>query len=203
MRCVIDLCEGEVIARGWCNMHYRRWRRTGETGPARTQPDPSDYYVDRDTRRIPCRDRFGAIRLWVLVDVQDFEHLNSYLWHYGSRYVRRRVVVDGRVRLQKLHNEVFGLPFDSGFEVDHIDRDPLNNRRSNLRILELGMNQQNATKAKGKTSQYRGVSLSNGSWLAMVTHDGRQHYGGRHATEVDAAHAAAELRLRILPVSTE
>lgn len=29
MTCAIDTCTGDVVARGWCEAHYRRWRRHG------------------------------------------------------------------------------------------------------------------------------------------------------------------------------
>lgn len=28
--CSIEGCESPALARGWCDMHYRRWRRTGD-----------------------------------------------------------------------------------------------------------------------------------------------------------------------------
>lgn len=30
VRCVIEGCEGSVVARGWCEAHYDRWRRYGD-----------------------------------------------------------------------------------------------------------------------------------------------------------------------------
>lgn len=185
-------------------MHYRRWRRTGETGPARQELADADYYVDAETRRIPCRDRFGMVRAWALVDVGDFDRLMERRWHYGARYVRSGVGPSRNNRtLLRLQNEVFGLPPGSGMEVDHIDRDPLNNRRANLRILQKGLNQQNASKAKGKSSRFRGVSLSNGYWVAGVTSNGVFHYGGRFKDEEEAGRAAAALRRQYLPLATD
>lgn len=32
--CTIDGCERQHAARGYCNMHWRRWRNTGNAGPA-------------------------------------------------------------------------------------------------------------------------------------------------------------------------
>lgn len=31
--CSIEGCERDVFGRGWCTMHYNRWRRDGDTGP--------------------------------------------------------------------------------------------------------------------------------------------------------------------------
>lgn len=32
--CKIEGCDGPVKTRGWCQAHYARWLRTGDTGPA-------------------------------------------------------------------------------------------------------------------------------------------------------------------------
>jgi hypothetical protein len=32
--CAIEGCEKKTVARGWCGMHWQRWRRNGEPGEA-------------------------------------------------------------------------------------------------------------------------------------------------------------------------
>jgi hypothetical protein len=34
--CSIDGCERDYLARGWCRLHYSRWRNHGSTDPLRT-----------------------------------------------------------------------------------------------------------------------------------------------------------------------
>ncbi len=35
--CSVDECDRPVVARGWCTLHYSRWRRTGKPGAAAPQ----------------------------------------------------------------------------------------------------------------------------------------------------------------------
>ena len=45
MECKIKNCDRKHIARGWCTMHYIRWRRTGEPGEANPRKKPNGTYA--------------------------------------------------------------------------------------------------------------------------------------------------------------
>ena len=40
-RCSIEGCDGPVFARGWCNRHYKTWRRNGD--PTLVIPHPAKF----------------------------------------------------------------------------------------------------------------------------------------------------------------
>lgn len=48
MECDVDGCTRTVIARGWCNLHYQRWHRSGNPGAANLMrlPDHAPCSVD-------------------------------------------------------------------------------------------------------------------------------------------------------------
>jgi AP2 domain len=74
-------------------------------------------------------------------------------------------------------------------QIDHINHDGLDNRRSNLRICHARHNRRNQRKTRG-TSKYKGVSLYRGNkWRAKIKLNGKQHHLGHFDSEDDAARA--------------
>jgi hypothetical protein len=86
-------------------------------------------------------------------------------------------------------------------EVDHINHNGLDNRRSNLRLATPSQNNANQRPRQDArlTSKYKGVyyDKSRGRWAATIHVDGRTRGLGRYDTEDAAAaaydHAAAEV----------
>lgn len=87
------------------------------------------------------------------VDNDDFDSINSELWLCTPLgYALRRVGGKG----VWMHRVITNCPI--GLEVDHINGDKLDNRKSNLRICTKKENQGNRWKSKhAKTSIYKGV----------------------------------------------
>jgi hypothetical protein len=104
-----------------------------------------------------------------------------------------------------MHREVLGLAADDSRVVDHVNRDRLDNRRSNLRLLSAAENAQNQGPARGSTSRFRGVHwcASRRKWVARVKIDGRHRNLGRFDDELEAARVAAAYRAEHMPFSAE
>jgi len=126
-----------------------------------------------------------------IVDDEDFEkfgHLKWYadVYHPGKVYARRKSL-DGT--MVHLHREVMGVGGDG--LVDHINRNPLDNRRENLRVATFSQNATNATRAPGK-SLFRGVTAyrcKGFPFRAQIRVNGKFHHLGGFASAEDAAHA--------------
>jgi hypothetical protein len=69
---------------------------------------------------------------------------------------------------QYLHQIVMGK--NKGFVIDHIDRNKLNNRRSNLRFITQRQNCLNSSLNKNNTSGYKGIIFDKRikKWCARI-----------------------------------
>jgi hypothetical protein len=80
-----------------------------------------------------------------------------------------------------------------GYVVDHIDGDPLNNRRDNMRIVTSSENSWNQKISKANKSGYKGVCFAarEGRWRAQIRKNKRQYMLGYFKDPADAAAAYA------------
>ena len=105
------------------------------------------------------------------------------------------------VNIHRLVAQAFLEPDDTRPNVDHIDRDKLNNAVSNLRWCTQSENCLNRQPRSGPTSIYKGVSFikTSGKWKAFLRVQGKTHFLGYHSTEVEAARAYNKAAYELLP----
>lgn len=114
-------------------------------------------------------------------------------WHYNARYAMHSKRV-GERKLNKtihvkMHHLVGGTP-PQGMEADHINRDSLDNRCSNLRFVTAHENLLNRKTFKNSKSGIKGVSiLPNGKWRVRRKINGRLVYLGTFNTIEEAKEA--------------
>lgn len=89
----------------------------------------------------------------------------------------------------------------TGLVVDHRDRDTLNNRASNLRLLPQQLNTMNSAKVLEGTSKYPGVSFDSayGKFRAITTVGGNQTPLGYSERQEDAAVLVLAKLMEIYP----
>lgn len=100
-----------------------------------------------------------------------------------SKYVS--ITIDNKKKL--LHRYI--LDYCGDDVVDHINNNPLDNRKQNLRILTRKQNSQNRLSKQNSSSIYIGVSwnTSHNKWKATITIDGKEKHLGYFTNETDAA----------------
>jgi hypothetical protein len=122
-----------------------------------------------------------------LVDADVFERANHHIWWFGNPAAYAQI--DGKD--VALHHFVTGVP--GHVLIDHRNRNPLDNRKENLRVADLSKNGMNARKhRRGRpTSKYKGVwwDKSRSKWAAMIRAYKKVYPLGRFASEEEAARA--------------
>lgn len=128
-----------------------------------------------------------------LIDTGDLELISTYRWFIrrsrGGLYVRGYPLGGPNVPDVHLHRLILGAP--DGAEVDHINRDGLDNRRANLRLVTRAQNVRNMGGQRRSRSGYKGVAWDarTSKWRAKIEIDGHAIHLGRFADAWDAAQA--------------
>jgi len=129
-----------------------------------------------------------------IVDADDYPLISQHKWHaqrcLHKYYALTNINLDNGSRTQiSMHRMIMDAP--KGLEVDHIDRNGLNNRRSNLRLATHAQNTRNQGKWKETASKYKGLSLDKRDmkWQVKVFYNGKYVTVGRFFDEEEAARA--------------
>jgi hypothetical protein len=83
-------------------------------------------------------------------------------------------------------------------QIDHIDRDRLNNRIANLRAATGVQNRGNTLRPKDNTSGVKGVGIEKGRFRARIMTNGRRLHLGSFNTAEEAANAYRDAAIRLL-----
>lgn len=126
-----------------------------------------------------------------VIDADDVQLVSGMNWYacvtpwtvYPARKIR------GSTEIRMYNVLIADKP--TGFVVDHIDCNGLNNLRSNLRLATPSQNQHNKRRQKNNKSGLKGVSFDkkNKKWLSCICLNGRRYNLGRYQTP-EQAHEA-------------
>ena len=96
-----------------------------------------------------------------------------------------------------MHRVILGID-DSEILVDHIDRNPLNNRRSNLRLANKSTNAMNCNTRVDNTSEIIGVSFrkDRDRWRSYITLNSKTRALGNFKNKDDAIKARLEAEVK-------
>lgn len=223
--CSIPECEKNLLARGWCAMHYWRWQNYGSPDvepPSRaTAKGPcaasecekvahtAGYCIAHYKRLRRYGDPDGGGRARDRREVQErFEDNHSEqaggCWEWsgeinpdGYGHMRHKGTIPA-------HRYSFGRANgieDLGTfgEIDHQCRNRACVNPQHLREVTRSQNAQNQATVRSSKSGYRGVAwhAHSKSWHVVVKLSDRQHSGGYFKDVHEAGRAAIELRNKL------
>jgi len=131
---------------------------------------------------------------YAYVDAADYEWLNQWTWHLQNGYAVRRQ----NNKVISMHRQITQAP--KGMEVDHKNRNKLDNTRENLHVCTRAENAQNRRKPRNASTRFWGVSYIKGraKYMAFVCYKGEVVSCGCFTDQIEAARARDYRAVQVL-----
>jgi hypothetical protein len=126
-----------------------------------------------------------------IIDDEDYATLSGMSWHVNTNgYVVWRGLKDGVKRTIRMHRLLTNAP--EGMDVDHINGERTDNRKSNLRIVTRSQNLLN------KVCDGTWLDKRRGTWQVEVRVEKKKYYFGAYKDKGEAMHVYAEVKSQLL-----
>ena len=144
--CSVEGCNNKHLAKGYCTKHYQQIKKYGEIiSVGRTKYDPNEIVMYEGYAEMILYNSRGIEVARTLIDIEDIEKVSQYKWCLDNKgYVTTNKINDKKVLLHRFIMNIWKNEFDWDSNViDHINRNPLDNRKENLRIVSQRENNNN------------------------------------------------------------
>lgn len=183
-RCSVAECDtrklGKRCTHTWfCGNHYAMMKTYG-TPYYYNRSDKHAVVSRGDISYLVVKDMHGKVKGLIKVDSIFVDRLLEHKWTISmSRHARNTKLGIG------IHHFVFG----KNVMLDHINRDPLDNRRCNLRETDKRYNAANMWRSSQNTSGYKGVTWNkrNKNWVVGIKLNGKGMFLGAYDDKLEAA----------------
>lgn len=131
-----------------------------------------------------------------IIDIDDYDKVKDICW-YASISMDGNIYMNNKTKTYiSLHRLI--LNAKKGEYVDHIDRNSLNNKKENLRIVTNQQNGFNSSIKKNNTSGFIGVTLSKdrNKWTSQIKINYKVINLGRFLKKEDAIKARLKAELK-------
>lgn len=155
----------------YCKKHYNHMMRYGKI-INKTIYDKNDYIFENNIVKIILRDKYQNINGTCIIDKEDYEKVKDYKWYLSHGYcVTKGVNKNFGVAIQNIVMD--NLEFLDVIYYDHKNRDRLNNKKENFRLVSEQENAMNLSMKSTNTSGVTGVYYSNKNsrWVAVITYN--------------------------------
>ncbi len=120
----------------------------------------------------------------ILVDDEDFERIRYFNW--TPNRIKTRIVLACNIDGKTTSIGRYILNYEGPLEVDHIDGDPWNNQKKNLRLATRSQQMMNSKPQLNR--KFKGVHKhKNGKFRVLLKAYGKNVHGGYWTTEKQAA----------------
>lgn len=191
--CKVNGCNGKHYGNGYCEKHWWQVRRYGDT-LERTQRDKNEIVIIEDVAYIVLYNKDSEEVARTVIDKNNVDVVKNYKWCLDNDGY---VVTTINNKTIHLHRFLLNCD-DTDKVVDHIDGNPLNNKKSNLRIVTQKENRMNNSLKGLGTNKRVGVVYCKREkkWRATIQKDYKVYYLGYFHTEEEAIKAREEAEIK-------
>ena len=173
------ICDNKHWAKGYCRRHYDQKTRSGYARKYFVT-NPNKFTFKDNICEIELYDKDGNVKAKAIIDKDDYEKCKNIKWGLQSgrcQYVKN-------VKAGFLHHHIWGKKV----QLDHINRDKLDCRKSNLREATCQQNAQNRGMMSNNTSGITGVRWSKRlqKWRVQIFINGKNKHLGLFHDKNDA-----------------
>jgi len=164
--CKVGGCKNKYYAKGYCKKHYDQFKKYGKI-PERISSTPNDYIIQKgvfigketkpsDIVRMNCYNIKNEKTCDFIFDLEDLDKVKKHKWCLDSVGYIRSVINRKHIHL---HNFLFEpMKCEKGFKRDHININPLDNRKCNLRLISDSLSSANRNICKNNKCGFKGVT---------------------------------------------
>jgi hypothetical protein len=149
----------------YCPKHYSQLYRYGYTFNGRKSKRQNTIKIDKSTTSL-----FTVRGEEILIDTEDLEKIKTYYWSLNTQgyVITNQRQSNNKFKHIRLHLLLLGKKFDH-LQIDHINGNKLDNRKSNLRLCTHQQNCFNIRLKKNNKTGIAGVSPTrNDTWRARI-----------------------------------
>lgn len=170
----------------YCPKHLTRHYRQQNMG-ARSIYDCNEYVLHTDYAEIILYDKYGNENGRAIIDLECVDLCKTYKWHLRKGHGDTDYVIASLPDNKKIHLHRLIMDYTGDQDIDHINRNGLDNRRCNLRIVSHSDNTSN--------NKHTGIyQVKSGRYRASCC----RHYKSFYIGTFDTVEEAAEARERFL-----
>lgn len=185
-KCKVEGCNNNSRANGYCGRHYSQIYNYGDlldTNPNRSKFDNNEIIInqERNLAEIVIYNNQGYEKCRALIDIEDIDRVKYIKWNSDEKnYI-------GSSNHMQLHRYIMNCD-DNNLVVDHINRNPLDNRKCNLRICTQQENSRNKCILPFNSTGIVGVYYNKkyDDWYSGITHNNHFIYLGSFKNKEDA-----------------
>jgi len=155
-KCNVEGCDRKHNAKGLCMKHYYQIYHFGRI-LKRTKFEPNEIFIKNDIAEIVLYDKANKEKARAIVDIKDIEKVKNHKWYAMLRGGRLTPVTKIKGKTIYMSNIIMGFKSNRFYMIDHKNRNPLNNRRNNLRECTTVQNSWNQGARKSNKSGYKGI----------------------------------------------